>query len=464
MGAETRWTRLRLHVRAWLAELLPLLALLGFVALGHALALRALPTPNVWGDEEHYLPFAKLDALEGDTSLVPGRLRFDHRPELASRVFANLVDPRDDGRTIRRVTVMHLGLFLLTLVLVAVQARLLGLSRGAALAATGLLGLFPWFGFHVHSLWPEILHAALLGIALASLLAYLTHWRGVWLVPAGLATGAALLAKGTLMPFVPVLVLVLGLATWHACADLSRGPRRARAGLAAALFAAGVGIVVLPQMWTNAQAGHGWRLSANRWWNLELGLTIDDEPTPAQRRLARQSELPAGLERWLPALQCSLRYFDAADNPVGRERLARERVLAHLRERAPLSVVFAQVGKLVRLVLYGESSFEQSLTYRRRWGDDPPGWLAALRLPGRILWYTLWILGLTGLVLMRWRSAGWLLLSLLTAYFLVALLAVPVKIRFLMPLVPVLCLFSGAALERGAELLRRRRTVRTAPE
>jgi len=152
----------------------------------------------------------------------------------------------------------------------------------------------------------------------------------------------------------------------------------------------------------------------------------------------------------------SMAYFQAAPTPVGRERLARERVLAYVEEHGAGRVALAQAAKLGRLVAVGESAFEQSLTYRERWGPSPPGWLRALRMPGRLLWYAIWVLGLAGLALTLRRSPAWLLLALFTATILAAMLAVPFKIRFLMPLVPVLCLFAGAALDRGAGALRQR--------
>ena len=61
---------------------------------------------------------------------------------------------------------------------------------------------------------------------------------------------------------------------------------------------------------------------------------------------------------------------------------------------------------------------------------------------------TLLALGLVGIVLMVFGSPGWLLLGLFVAYILLALFAVPMKIRYALPMLPTLCLFAGASVER----------------
>ena len=51
-----------------------------------------------------------------------------------------------------------------------------------------------------------------------------------------------------------------------------------------------------------------------------------------------------------------------------------------------------------------------------------------------------------GAVLYGWREPGGRLLCLYLAYLVVALLVVPTKLRFAMPLVPVMCVFAGMAV------------------
>jgi arylsulfatase A-like enzyme len=91
------------------------------------------------------------------------------------------------------------------------------------------------------------------------------------------------------------------------------------------------------------------------------------------------------------------------------------------------------------------SFFERALG--ERWGQPPPRWLEAMRVPGRIIWYALLGGCLGGMALLGWRSAGWLFLVLFVLYYGAALLTIPYKVRFAMPLVPTMCLFAGGFLE-----------------
>lgn len=391
------------------------LAPIGLVALVvglHLFGLRAAPAPRYWGDEGHYLELA-VRTVPGD-GLLPGTLEFDHRPLLVVGVLAPFAPN------------IHPAVPLLNMVFLAVlvactfaTGRVLGLASPAALLAAALVGLFPWLGFHVHSLWPEVLHAALFGGATLLLLLHLRDGRKRLLVPAGVLFALALFAKGTLAPFGPLIAGFLACAAWR------RGGGR-EALLAALAFAVPLLATLAPQLVVNARRGHGPRLAANRWWNVELGLTRSRE------RLVRDIDR----DYWL-----------ASADPVERERRARERTFAHLRRTGVVGVLRAQAGKLVDLVLRKRSGFERSLHELQRWGRDPPSWLLALETPARMLWYGLWLAGLTGAALCARRAPGWAFLALFTLAYLVALAAVPVKIRFALPLVPVLALLAAGACE-----------------
>jgi 4-amino-4-deoxy-L-arabinose transferase-like glycosyltransferase len=420
-----------------LASLGLLLLVVGAVHL----ALRwTLDPPVPWGDEEHYIAYALADAVNERTSLLPGTLAFDHRPELASRVFSLLVDRSGRDATFRNVEAFQVVLVLLLVALVWLQARLVGLGPRAATAAGLLVGLLPQQAFHVHSLWPETLHATLLAIATCALLAHLARPAGgralARLVVAGLALGLALLVKGTLVPFVPVLALLLGIEAWR------RERSAARALVPAGVLLAALAAVVLPQAIANARAGHGLRLAANRWWNLELGLTPPPDLDPERLAAARAEGLDPRMERWLPVVRTSRAYFEAADEPGERERLARERTLTHVRSRGVPGVLLDQTGKLARVLFVGASSFEQSVEFRGRWGADPPALFALLVWPARLAWWALLGAGVVG-ALRRWRAGpGWRLLALLVLTLLAAFFLVPVKWRFFLPALPALVLLA----------------------
>lgn len=404
------------------------------------------PPPQLAGDELHYLRTAQEDLRRGDTRLVPGALRFGHRPELQSRVLAQLADEDTEAVVVlRRASGLQLAALLVLVAFVFAQARALELSPHAALLAATLVAVFPWLGFHVHALWPELLHAACFALALWALL---HHWRGggwVPLVAGGLATGVALLAKGTLAPFVPLAVAGLAAGAWQ-----RGGEARLRAVASATLpFVLGLALVVVPQLVANANAGHGARLAANRWWNLELGVVVPvDASTPGA---------VAADGSWRGEQVQTQRYAAAARRAPEREARARERVLAYVAENGALRVGAAQVAKLGDLLWAQPSllparraNLDQALDPGGRWGHEPPGLLHLLQEPARWLWRGFWLFGLTGVLLLARASPGGVWVAGFGFAFLAAALAVPVKVRFLLPAVPVLALGCAAWLDRVA--------------
>ena len=443
--------------RAW-----PLGLVLLFTLLVHAWVAANEPPPALFEDEPHYNLLAHEDRLAGELSLLPGKLRFDMRPELISRVWAQLLpDEGLAGRTLdekrlapetqRRARHLNLGLFLVLLILVYAQARELGLSKRGSTFATALLAVFPWFGFYVHTLWPEILHACL---ASAAFLGILRHLRSGGLLPlllGGLAAGWALLAKAALNPFLPVILILLAIAGARAKRTrVAQVPQangrpdsrsRMRAIWAPLAFAGSVLLVIGPQLLANARAGHGYRLAGNRWKNIEMGLRHEprEQQTPSERR-----------ERW----NHHLLYMSVGPTYAEREAAAEERVREYVSERGIAALASQQWRKFTELIFVAPSFFERALA--ERWGDPPPAWLAALRRPGRLLWLLLLGLGLPGVLLYGWRSPGHLLFALFVLYFFAALFVIPYKLRFAMPLIPVLCIFSASTVA-GALSLRRPR-------
>lgn len=415
-------------------------AILGLVVAVHVLALWLQPPVQLWGDEPIYAASAREDAAAGEASLLPGRLRFEHRPEFGSRVLAGLIDGTTDNQELlRRASLLNLALLVATLVELYALARLLGLSAARARVAVGLLGAFPWFGFYVHTLWPELLHAFLVLTLLVALLAHLRSGRPAWLVVAGVATAYAMFTKGVVGPFCPLAGLVLLVTALRR--PEAREPRGwIRAAIPALLYVGTTLLVVAPQWVANARAGHGAHLAANRWWNLEIGLRIPVEVMQAE-----------GFARWLPSIRFSRRYMEAAATPEEREQRARERVLDYVGTHGWPSVLAAQTRKLGRLLFTDLSSLEQSAAYRDRWGQPPPGWIRALLGPGRVFWYALLGLGTLGFARAWRRDPARLLVGGFFAYYALSLLAVPEKLRLVMPLVPFLALYASSL---GARVVR----------
>ncbi len=407
---------------------LALAALLVVVTAIHLVAFAADRPVQLWGDEGGYAIHAKEDAASGATSVLPGKLPFRTQPEFASRLYSKFADA---PRLLRSVSLLNIGLLPLVLLLTYAQARQLDLSRRAALVATALLACFPWFGFHVHSLWPEVLHALFFGCALLGLLSALRTQRLRDLCVAGVASAFALFTKGVLYPFVPLFAVVLAVSFYRGGRTSARVGGVKAALLAPAVYLGSILLVLLPQLIANERAGHGYHLAANRWWNLELGLTAD----PRGGRTVGE---------------INTTFLGSSEDPMEREALARERTLAYVRDHGVASVIGAQLRKLARMLFERDSSFERSIGDMQRYGPDPPWALTALRAPARVLWYALLGLGLAGVVLRGRSSAGWFLLAAFVGAFFAAAATVPLKARFLLPVVPVLCLFTAATIERVA--------------
>lgn len=416
------------------------LGLLIVLVLGaHAWMLGSYPTPRLWGDEPMYAENAATDALLGETSLLPGHLPFRTRPEFSARLYSNL---EQGPGLLRSVSLLHMGLLALTLAMLYGQARLLGLRPGFALLASALLGVFPWFGFHVHSLWPEVLHACFVAAAVLGILAAMERGRMLFLVPAGIGLALALLTKGVMQPFVFLFAGLVALRFWQRARAAGRG-RAWIPGLLAPLVLLGSTYGVLaPQLIANRAAGHGARLAANRWWNLELGLCAEPRAGRSVGSLQRA-------------------YFTASPDDAERERLARERTLHFIGEVGPWKLVQGQWTKFMRLLFQHESSLERSLGKMQRWGPEPPALLISLAGLGRGMWYALFALGGLGGVLLWRRDSGWFLVSSFSLGFLLAAFLIPLKVRFLLPLIPFLCLLSAGALQ---ELWMRLRTGTSASE
>ena len=382
-------------------------------------------SPSIWGDEVLYQRLAESDLADGRVWPIPGTLTFEPRPQLGSRLLATSAFLTGSSSILRAGVLLNLVLMALLIVFTHEAGLRCGFDPPAADLAAGLLAVVPALGFHVHSLWPEILHAFLLSLVFLGVAVYFERWKMRYLVLAGLASGFALLTKGVLGQFLPIAIALIALATWR------NGRSRWRCLLAPTLFAVSVALVVLPQLLTNLEQGHGARLSANRWWNLELGLVLpveDHFDGEARRELTQK-------------------YKDAAGRPADREVASRVRVEQHLLDRKG-PIVVDQVRKLSRLVVMRPTSLEVSVTERLRWGPDPPVWLSWYAFFSRIVWIALWGLGLMGMA--RYAGTSWsrAFLGAFGVYFLVSLLAVPVKPRFALPVVPVFCLFSGVLVQQ----------------
>ncbi|BBH64114.1 glycosyl transferase [Actinoplanes sp. OR16] len=141
----------------------------------------------------------------------------------------------------------RLPIILLTLLFGLV---VLAFARDLAGPAGGLIALA------LYAFSPDVIaHGSLatLDVPAAGLLliAFWTTWRArerpkLYLPPAGVALGAALATRMSVLPAVPIMILLVALSAWKALADR---PERRRRILLAAGAAAGVGIIAIAVVW-----------------------------------------------------------------------------------------------------------------------------------------------------------------------------------------------------------------------
>ncbi len=168
--------------------------------------------------------------------------------------------------------------------------------------------------------------------------------------------------------------------------------------------------------------------------NLEKGLKLEPRFLQKGKTRRQQSELQKEYNQVSGALKA-------------RERKAKERVLEYVDETSWTELLGEQARKLRLLVFESPSFFERALGKNERWGPDPPSWLKTLERPARWMWFAILFLGLAGCLAQGLRGPGWWIHALLVLYFAAALLVIPYKLRFAMPLVPTLCLFTGGLLQ-----------------
>lgn len=400
-------------VRAQAALLaLALVLNLGLLALAH------LPdTKRLVGDERRYfetaLALARGIAVEQDPLW----------PALPARAQAAVV--RLLGESVLPIQLVQIALWLAAAVAFGLVAQALLPSPRAALAAQALFVLSPELMAFSHYLWPVVPCLAFFLIALALLV------RGTGpasALAAGGSFGVALLFKLALLPFAPVAVLFAG---------LSGRPRPARSWLRAGLFAGALCIAVLPAGLANLRQHGRFMIADSTSFNLWVGLLDETRVDYADRVAAREY----------------VRFRDAGPDFASRERATREKIRARIGERGALATLADQLCKQPFRLLGFETYFTTQLVGgpREAYASRSATLAAALRGWAH-LWHALLLLaGCLGLAFLDWRRPGWLhamaLWLVLGAGVFVGLHATT---RYLLPLLPSLALFGGAAVSVGA--------------
>ncbi|MDD9941926.1 MAG: hypothetical protein OXU20_12850 [Myxococcales bacterium] len=466
---------MRHHARAGLAWVGLALLLLGNAGL-HLYAADRFAERRLYGDELLYVDLAEKHRDEGWETLLPANLEFSKRPPLWGHVLSRVAPARaeleacarrqrsPDGcpaardrksvlrhRYLARGRLLNLAMFSLTLALLYGQALLLGVPAPMAFLAPALLAALPRVAFHAHALWSETLHMMLQTLAFTFLLLLLrgrSKAVGTYAcaLGAGAAMGCAILTRSTLTFFAPCSILLVGVQLYsdRRRRKLPRVLRFRRAFLAMAFVTLGIALAVGPKLWTEHTRGNGLRVAANTWINVRRGMRPVLSNTRRQRWLRADSK---AYRTWFDEAGRAAASAPRARHPhryVRREQGARAHILQFLTIADPWALLTRQTTRTWAMLTQAPSHFERSLGKRL----SPRGTrraLAPMVAFDRHAFHWLLLLGLSTMPWMvRTRDGGWILLGTFTAYYLVALIAVPINPRMALHMLPALCLSLAA--------------------
>jgi 4-amino-4-deoxy-L-arabinose transferase-like glycosyltransferase len=382
------------------------------------------------GDEVYYMRAARSIA-EGHGH--PGSLRPPLYPALAAAaLFAT-------GGSLLAVRLLQILLSLATVVCVFHVCRQRFDARAAVVSALAC-ALSPALVHYSHFLWSEGLNAALVALLFVLLDRFDRRGGTRTIVGAGLVVGLAALTRETWLYFAPIVAawIVLGPDT----------PARRGRGLAAAAFLVATATVIVP--WTIRNHGvHGEPvlISTNRWFPIAVGNLYAPESwlfgTPTEQasgylRLESGTDTGAAGSRRLQARR---------DAPKGATELERD---AYWKQVALDAIGGEQpwwiAKKLVRTVAFLFYANTQELRFLAE------GWVR----PGRAGALVLVVTDVVGhaATVLAGLLALWLVtgdrLKPLAVLAIVQLLAVHVianaNPRFLVPVLPLLALYTGPLL------------------
>lgn len=393
-----------------------------FVVLaGLLLALYWFPAAKLLAGDEHHYQHTALAILGGgdwfDANLV--------WPPLQAVFMAGVYALA--GPSILLVQLLQLLMLALSGWLLAGIWLRLGGSRSAATWAAALLCINPLTVGFATFLWPEILHLLLgLGMVYALLRSRQSQQTVAcvgWAAGAGVALGLCLLCKSLLTGFWPLLLLPL-LQRGQWTTSLARG----LAFLLAAL------LVTAPALYRGAQVSGKPQIADSSWFNLWVGLG----------------------DRWRGDFvfdetgQRMHEYLTHSPHPAQRNAFARAQAQAIVAERGWLATLAGQLGRqyfrlfdarhFVVSQLHGEHCAGHTGRYR---GESV---IVNHVAAGLMQAWHVALLALAAFGLAAWRDwrRPWLwLAAAFVGYQLALFLGLHVKTRFLLPMLPLLCLFAG---------------------
>jgi len=316
--------------------------------------------------------------------------------------------------------VQTLMLFIVVLMIRDLTYAWTGSSVAAASAAT-MAAIYPPLAAFSHYLWPEILHLFLFLAALWILVRRAPS--AVWLLAAGTLLGLAVETKTLLVPFLPILLL-----------PVLKGSVRQAAGRAA-LVSLGLGLVLVPSRLTNASNPPiaGSAATFNVWVGLNDRSRHDNVDPIVKEEFDE--------------------YVESAATLADRNAILRQKIRDQIREEGVLGILRGQLSRQY-FRLFDKDSF---LTFQLRGKalhpaaagyQDPPAALVGFLTGASFLLYASVLVGaVLGIVVCRPRARGWLWVALaFLAYNLALFLFLHVKSRYRIQFLPFLFVYFGCAI------------------
>ena len=315
-------------------------------------------------------------------------------------------------------------------------------SRWVAGLAAALFLLDPQIAAFAQTYWPETLHLLLVLLLLLAAVEGVARERGA--VAFGAATGAALLLKSLLTPFVPLLAWAAFRAAPEErrlrCWALARGTLLALVALA---------LVVLPVLLSNHRRHGFWGIADSTRFNVVLGLT---DRSPRSLRDDR-------------AHAVALEYHASGATFAERQAALARRLRDEVASRGIPAILADRLPRQYFRLFDRESYFAAMLpgsgalaAVGQGFRDPPRPLAAALAVLGYVLHAVVLAAAPLGLVLLSgWRPRRfWPLLAFLS-YQLAIFVLLHVKARYRLPMLPVLDLAAATAIVGLVEKLRRER-------
>ncbi|HVY47004.1 MAG TPA: glycosyltransferase family 39 protein [Minicystis sp.] len=315
-------------------------------------------------------------------------------------------------------------LFLACGVLLRQLVLRVGVSARAADVALGLFLLDPQLAAFSTYLWPEVLHLALVLVALVLLLFEGRGSDAVRTSGAGVCVGLALLAKSLFAPLVPAFALVAALTAKDRAARVQR----------AAWFAVGVAAMTVPVIVQHGTRYGVWTIADSGTLNAYVGLN-----DPSARRDYTSADGPALREYLHMPL-------------TKRNGVLRERIVQKLRDDGVGTVFVHQLEKQYAH-LFDRTSFFTDQLPGGRWSHHAPADLRGdlLGTWADVAYALNLVLAAFGLCFVDWRRDRRTLAlpALFVAYQLALFLVLHVVTRYRFPILPALIAFSAVAVDRA---------------